>query len=144
MWTDIEPGAQSNQAYPVATRLNTHLRHGHFLREDDGAIEFWRLFDCLRNEFKHSQCWSGEMWKDKMAGGGGNKKRFQYCDWLVRTRKSSSPSSSRSFWTQSHWSFLYRTMCKFRTISSCTIITLDVQSIYTPSWIQDWYREDKI
>ena len=31
------------------------------------------------NKFEHSQCSSDEMWKSKMAGGGGNKKRFQYC-----------------------------------------------------------------
>ena len=54
-WTDIEPGTQSNQAYPVAKRLNTLLRHGQLLREEDGAIEFWRLKDYLRNEFEHSQ-----------------------------------------------------------------------------------------
>ena len=35
-------------------------------------------------------------------------------------------------------------MCQFRTISSSTFIILDVQSIYTPSQIQDWYWEDKI
>ena len=49
--TDIEPGAQSNQAYPVAKRLNTLLRHGQLPREEDGAIEFWRLKDYLRNDF---------------------------------------------------------------------------------------------
>ena len=27
----------------------------------------------------HSRHWSDEMWKSRMAGGGGNKKRFQYC-----------------------------------------------------------------
>ena len=42
-------------------------------------IEFWRLKDCLRYEFENSQPWSDNMWKSKMAGGGGNKKRFQYC-----------------------------------------------------------------
>ena len=36
-----------------------------------------------------------------------------------------------------------RTMCWFRASSSSTFVTLDVQSIYTPSQIQDWYREDK-
>ena len=50
MWTDVEPGAQSNQAYPVARRLNTLLRHGQLPREEDGAIEYWRLKDYLRNE----------------------------------------------------------------------------------------------
>ena len=28
IWIDIEPGAQFDQAYPVAKRLNTLLRHG--------------------------------------------------------------------------------------------------------------------
>ena len=79
IWTDIEPGAQSDQAYPVAKSLNTLLRHGELPREEDGAIEFWRLKDDLRNKFENSQFWSDDMWKSKMAGGGGNKKRFQYC-----------------------------------------------------------------
>ena len=35
--------------------------------------------DDLRNKFEHSQYWSDDVWKSKMAGGGGNKKRFQYC-----------------------------------------------------------------
>ena len=30
-------------------------------------------------KFGHSQCWSDDMRKRKMAGGGGNEKRFQYC-----------------------------------------------------------------
>ena len=49
------------------------------MREEDGAIVFWRPKDDLRNKFEHSQHWSDDMWKSKMAGGGGNKKRFQYC-----------------------------------------------------------------
>ena len=78
-WIDIALGAQFDQAYPVAKRINTLLRHGELPRVEDGAIEFWRLKDDHRNKFKHSQHWSDDMWKSKMAGGGGNKKRFQYC-----------------------------------------------------------------
>ena len=37
------------------------------------------ISDCLRNEFENSQHWSDEMLKSRMAGGGGNKKRFQHC-----------------------------------------------------------------
>ena len=81
-WTDIEPGTQSNLAFPVSKRLKTLVRHGQLLREEDGAIEFWRLKDDLQNKFDYSQLWSDEMWMSKMQGGGGNKKRFQYCtDW---------------------------------------------------------------
>ena len=42
-WIDIAPGAQFDHAYPVSKRLNTLLRHGESPREEDGAIEFWRL-----------------------------------------------------------------------------------------------------
>ena len=78
-WTDVEPGTYSHIAYPVSKQLSTLLRQGDLLREEDGAIEFWRLKDCLRYEFENSRHWSDEMWKSRMAGGGGNKKRFQYC-----------------------------------------------------------------
>ena len=78
-WIEIEPGAQIDQACPVSKRMNTLLRHGELLREEDGAIELWRLKDDLRNRFGHSQYWSDDVWKNKMAGGGGNNKRFQYC-----------------------------------------------------------------
>ena len=78
-WIDIEPGTQFDQAHPVAKRPNTLLRHGELPREDDGAIEFWTLKDDLRNKFVYSQYWSDDVWQSKMAGGGGNKKRFQYC-----------------------------------------------------------------
>ena len=79
IWTDIEPGTQFDQAYPVAKRLNTLLRHGALPREEDGAIEFWRLKDDLQNKFEYSQYWSDDVWKSKMAGGGRNQKRFRYC-----------------------------------------------------------------
>ena len=78
-WTDIEPETYSHIAYQWRKRLNTLLRHGQLPREEDGAIEFWRLKDCLRNKFEYSQYWSHDVWKSKMAGGGGHKKRFQYC-----------------------------------------------------------------
>ena len=63
----------------MTKRLDTLLRHGESLREEDGTIEFWRLKDDLRNKFEHSQHWSDDVWKSKMAGDGGNKKRYQYC-----------------------------------------------------------------
>ena len=78
-WTDIEPENYSSIAYPVSKQLSTFLRHGDLPREEDGAIEFWRLKDYLRNDFVHSQHWSDEKWKSTMARGGGTKKRFQYC-----------------------------------------------------------------
>ena len=35
-WIDVEPGAQFDQACPVARRMNTLLRHGDLPREEDG------------------------------------------------------------------------------------------------------------
>ena len=53
-WSDIEPGTQSNQAYPVTKGLTAPLRHGQLPREEDGAIEFWRLKDDFQNKFEYS------------------------------------------------------------------------------------------
>ena len=80
-WTDIEPGAYSNIAFPVSKRLSALLRHGDLLRKEDGVIEFWRLKDCLR-------------YKITILDIG-----------LMKCGIFLSPSSSRPFRTQSHWSF---------------------------------------
>ena len=53
-WTDIEPQDYSTTNYSVSEELSTLLRDGSLLREDDGAIEFWRLKEFLRNKFVHS------------------------------------------------------------------------------------------
>ena len=79
IWIDIETGAQSNQAYPVAERINTLLRHGELPRGEDGAIEFWSLKDDLQKNLSTLNIGLMIFWKSKMAGGGCNNKRFQYC-----------------------------------------------------------------
>ena len=76
-WTDIGPENYSSIEYPVLKKFTSLLRHGSPLREDDGAMEFWRVKDSLQNHFVHSQHCSDEKWKSTMAKGGGNKKRFQ-------------------------------------------------------------------
>ena len=68
-WTDIEPEDYPPIAYSVPRQLSILLRCGHPPREDDGAIEFWRLKDYLRNDFAQSQHWSEEKWKSTMAKG---------------------------------------------------------------------------
>ena len=78
-WTHIEPQDYSPTDYSVSKKLINLLRHGSLPQENDGAIEFWRLKDYLRNDFENSQYWSDEKWKSIMAKGGGNKKIFQYC-----------------------------------------------------------------
>ena len=54
--------------------MNTLLRHGELPREEDGAIEFWRLKDDLQNKFEYSQYRSDDAWKSKMAGCGATIK----------------------------------------------------------------------
>ena len=78
-WTDVEPEDYSSAAYRVSKQLSTLLRHGHLLREDDGAIEFWRTEDDLQKHFLYCHHWSDEKWKSSTARGGGNKKRLQNC-----------------------------------------------------------------
>ena len=62
-WTDIEPQDYSPIDYSVSKKLINLLRHGSLPREDDGAIEFWRMKDYLQNHFLHSRHLSDENWK---------------------------------------------------------------------------------
>ena len=77
--TDVEPGEHSISDYAVSKKLIHLLRHARIEREDDGAIEFWRIKDDLQKYFLHCHHWSDDKWKKSMAWGGGNKKRYQYC-----------------------------------------------------------------
>ena len=75
-WTHVEPEDYSPVACPVLKQLSTLLRHGHLPREDDGAIESWRIKEYRRNDFVRSQHWTDDKWKSTMAKGGGNKNIF--------------------------------------------------------------------
>ena len=79
-WTDVEPGEYSISDCEVSEKLIRLLRHGSLPRDTDGAIEFWRIEDNLQKHFLYCHHWSDEKWKKSLArGGGGNKKRYQYC-----------------------------------------------------------------
>ena len=55
------------------------LRHNQTVqREDDGAIQFWRIKFHLRNHSSQVQHWS-DRWKVCLAARGGSKRRYQYC-----------------------------------------------------------------
>ena len=56
------------------------LRHNQTLqREDDGAIDFYKIKFYLRNHHSQIQVWSDDRWKVCLAAGGGSKRRYQYC-----------------------------------------------------------------
>ena len=79
-WTDIEPGKYPLSEYEVSKKVMYLLRHSqHVHREEDGAVQFWRIKENLQTYFLHSPHWSDSKWKTCLAGGGGNKNIFQYC-----------------------------------------------------------------
>ena len=59
-WTDVEPGEYSISDYKVSKKLIRLLRRGSPPREDDGAIEFWRIKDNLQKHFLYCHHWSDE------------------------------------------------------------------------------------
>ena len=59
-WTNVEPRTHSNIAYPVSKRLINLLRHGSLPRENDGAIELWRIKDNLQKHYLYCHHWSDE------------------------------------------------------------------------------------
>ena len=79
-WIDIEPGESSLSAYEVSKKVVNLLRHCQTIqREDDGAVQFWRIKNYLQNQFPHTTCWADDRWKACLAAGGGPKRRYQYC-----------------------------------------------------------------
>ena len=122
--------------YSVSKKLTTLLRHGSLPREDDGA-RWWSdwILEIKRFSSEPFCVFSTLVWW-KVEKHNGKRRRKQekisVLYWFFRS-KSVPPSSSRSFWTQSHWILHHKTMYQLRTISSSTLITLDVQPIYIPS-----------
>ena len=79
-WIDIEPSEQNLASYDLSKKVINLLRHNQTLqREDDGAIEFYKIKFYLRNHHSHIQVWSDDRWKACLAAGGGSKRRYQYC-----------------------------------------------------------------
>ena len=79
-WIDIEPSDQNLASYDLSKKVVNLLRHNQTLqREEDGAIEFYKIKFYLRNHHSQIQVWSDDRWKACLAAGGGSKRRYQYC-----------------------------------------------------------------
>ena len=79
-WIDIEPGDSSLCAYEISKKVINLLRHSQTVQpEDDGAVQFWKIKNYLRNQFPQVQHWSYDRWISCLATGGGPKRRYQYC-----------------------------------------------------------------
>ena len=58
-WIDIEPSEQNLASYDLSKKVFNPLRHNQTLqREDDGAIEFYKIKFYLRNHHSQIQNWS--------------------------------------------------------------------------------------
>ena len=79
-WIDIEPEESSLSAYEISKKVIHLLRHCQTVqREDDGAVQFWRIKNFLQNQFPQVPFWSDDRWKACLAAGGGAKRRFHSC-----------------------------------------------------------------
>ena len=79
-WIDIEPTKQDLASYELSKKVINLLLHNQTLqREEDGAIEFYKVKFHLRNHHSQVQHWSDDRWKACLVAGGGSKRRYQYC-----------------------------------------------------------------
>ena len=79
-WIDIEPSKQNLASYDLSKKVINLLRHNQTLqREEDGAIQFYRIKFHLRNQISQVHLWSDDRWKACLAAEGGSKRRYQYC-----------------------------------------------------------------
>ena len=78
-WIDIEPSKQDLESYDLSKKVINLLRHNQkFHREEDGAIQFYKIKFHLRDHDSQIQNWSDDR-KACLAAGGGSKRRYQYC-----------------------------------------------------------------
>ena len=75
----LNQGESSHSAYEISKKVINLFRHSQTVqREDDGAVQFWRIKFYLRNQFPQNQYWSDERWKSCLAAAG-IQRRYQYC-----------------------------------------------------------------
>ena len=80
VWIDIEPSKQDLESYNLSKKVINLLRHNQTLqREEDGAIQFYKIKFHLRDHHPQIQIWSDDRWIACLAAGGGPKRRYQYC-----------------------------------------------------------------
>ena len=80
VWIDIEPSEKNLESYNLSKKVINLLRHNQKLhREQDGAIQFYKIKFHLRDYHLPTQNWSDDRWKACLAAGGGSKRRYQYC-----------------------------------------------------------------
>ena len=85
-WIDIEPSKQNLASYDISKKVINLLRHNQTLqREEDGAIEVYKIKFYLRHHHSQVHNWSDDRWIACLAAGGGSKRRYQYCSYHLGT-----------------------------------------------------------
>ena len=80
VWIDIEPSKQDLESHKLSKKVINLLRHNQKLhREQDGAVQFYKIKFHLRDYPLPIQNWSDNRWLACLAAGGGPKRRYQYC-----------------------------------------------------------------
>ena len=80
VWIDIEPSKQDLESHNLSKKVINLLRHNQKLhREQDGAVQFYKIRFHLRDYPLPIQNWSDSRWIACLAAGGGPKRRYQYC-----------------------------------------------------------------
>ena len=80
VWIDIEPSKQNLESHDLSKKIINLLRHNQKLhREEDGAVQFYKIKFHLRDYPLPIQNWSDNRWLACLAAGGGPKRRYQYC-----------------------------------------------------------------
>ena len=71
-WIDIEPSKPDLESYNLSKKAINLLRHNQKLhREQDGAIQFYKIKFHLRDYSLSTQNWSDNRWLACLAAGGG-------------------------------------------------------------------------
>ena len=79
VWIDIEPSKQDLESHKLSKKVINLLRHNQKLhREQDGAVQFYKIQFHLRDYPLPIQNWSDNRWLACLAAGGGPKRRYQY------------------------------------------------------------------
>ena len=80
VWIDIEPSKQNLESHELSKKVINLLRHNQKLhREQDGAVQFYKIKFHLRDYPLPIQNWSDDRWIACLAASGGPKRRYQYC-----------------------------------------------------------------
>ena len=141
-WTDVEPGEYSLSDYDISKKLIHLLRHGNQVhREDDGAVQFWRIKENLQNISRIVLI--GLIASGRKAWQEEEETRRDTSTVLILLEWSCISELFKVIQDAILLILLYRTVLLFRATSSSTFIMSDVQSIYIPSSIRDWYLEVK-